>query len=210
MGLIHKKNQTNIRVLTILLFAITNPLFANEAADQCVRLFNDEDYSKAVRTCQKAAEQGDAAAQTVLGEMYDLGQGVEIDQKMVAKWWIKASDSSYLPAQNLLALKYYYGGDVFEPQPDWKQDYNKAYKIWKQSALKGVATSQYMLGEMYMHGQGVKADYSESYAWFKIALEGGYKLATDSLIELSRIISVDQKREGIERMKRLKILISNK
>ncbi len=191
-------------MLIVLLLLMWSEAFAGESAKRCLQLFDNAEYSKAVTVCQTAAEQGDTASQTVLGEMYDAGDGVEADQKIVAKWWTEAANNSYLPVQNLLALKYYYGGNVFELQPDWQQDYLQAFEIWKQSAIKGVATSQYMIGEMYLHGQGVDTDYSESYAWFKIALEGGYKLATDSLIELSRVISAEQKHNGFVRIKQIK------
>lgn len=194
--------------LTILLLTLCSQLLASETVAYCMQLFNDAKYSTAIAVCQNAAQQGDAPSQTILGEMYDSGQGLEADQKMVAKWWEAASAQSYLPAQNLLALKYYYGGDVFGPQKEWLQDYQKAYGLWRQSAFKGIATSQFMLGEMTMRGQGVKRDYSEAYAWFKISLQGGYKLATDSLIELSRLISEGQKRVGLGRIEELKVVIS--
>ena len=195
--------------LTFFLLLLSGQTQANETAKSCIKLFNNSEFSLAIPVCQQAAEQGDAASQTVLGEMYDLGQGVESDQIIVAKWWTKASDNAYLPAQNLLALKYYYGGDVFEQQQEWTLDYQQAFEIWKKSAFKSAPTSQFMLGEMYMRGQGVEADYAESYAWFNIALEGGYKLATDTLIELSRVISPDQKRAGLKRIDELKKRIIN-
>ena len=109
-----------------------------------------------------------------------------------------------LPAQNLLALKYYYGGDVFGPQAGWTQDYTRAFKIWQRSAKKGVEPSQFMLGVMYMLGQGVDSDYAEAHAWFNLALSGGYKLATDSLMELSHKISADEKRQGQQRLQQLR------
>jgi len=194
--------------LIIVLLLMFNLAVADQTSDRCLQLFNNADYAKAEEACLQAAELGDAASQTMLGEMYDEGNGVKSDQKVVAKWWTLAAESSYLPAQNLLALKYYYGGDVFEAQPEWTQDYKKAFDIWKQSAYRGVATSQYMMGEMFMQGQGVSADYVESFAWFKIALEGGYKLATDSLIELSRVITANQKQAGSARIISLKKEIS--
>ena len=194
--------------LSFLLLIISVQIFANAKVENCIQFFNDAEFLKAKIACQQAAEQGDAASQTVLGEMYDLGDGVTADQKMAAKWWNIAADNAYLPAQNLLAMKYYYGGDVFQQEAYWKRDYAKAFAIWEQSAFKSEVTSQFMLGEMYMNGLGVKADYAESYAWFKIALEGGYKLATDSLIELSRVISAQQKQAGVARADKLKKLIN--
>lgn len=193
------------KVSLVLIFFFFSPLtLSQQIADDCISQFNDSDFIKARETCQQAAEEGDAASQSVLGEMYDQGDGGATDHTLAEKWWSKAAANAYVPAQNLLAMKYYYGGDVFQKQPYWSQDYTKAFDIWKKSAFKSIATSQFMLGVMYQHGQGVKTDYVESYAWFKIALEGGYKLATDSLIELSRVISPEQKRLGAERIIDLK------
>jgi len=187
---------------------LASQTFANTTSEKCIQQFDDAEFVKAKISCQLAADNGDAASQTVLGEMYDLGDGVIADQKMAAKWWNIAADKAYLPAQNLLAMKYFYGGDIFQQQPEWDQDYSKAFEIWKQSAFNSEVTSQFMLGEMYKNGQGVTTNYAESYAWFKIALEGGYKLATDSLIELSRVISADQKNTGLDRIVDLKKLIA--
>ena len=172
--------------------------------DGCRNAFDDANYVQARSICRQAAERGFAESQTLLGEMYDRGLGVERNPAEVKKWWITASQQSYLPAQNLLALKFYYGGDVFGPQPGWTQDYQQARAIWQLSATQGIASSQFMLGELYLRGQGVQADYSEAYAWFNLALESGYKLASDSLIELSKVISSEQKKLGQQRQAELK------
>jgi TPR repeat protein len=194
-------------VLTIALLLASGNAITADNVSQCLQHFNDAEYDKAVPFCQQAANAGDAACQTVLGEMYDSGQGIEASPVLAAKWWNAASEQGYLPAQNLLALKYYYGGDVFGSQTGWGQDYKKAFELWQLSAYKGAATSQFMLGVLYMDGHGVERNYAEAYAWFNIALQGGNKLATDSLIELSRLITPEQKREGGVRIEVLKTQI---
>ena len=98
--------------MIVSLLLMIDPVVAGQTSARCIQLFNDSDYAKAINVCRQAAEQGDAASQTVLGEMYDAGDGVVSDQNEVARWWTRASESSYLLAQNLLALKYYYGGDT--------------------------------------------------------------------------------------------------
>lgn len=153
--------------------------------------------------CQQAAEKGHARSQTYLGELYDQGLAVEKKPELAALWWKAASRQGDIEARNLLAMKYYYGGNVFGPQPGWKQDYHSAFELWHKSALQGIAAAQFMLGEMYMRGHGVQQDYAESYAWFNLALMGGYRLATNSLIELSRKITPGQKQHGQARMKQL-------
>lgn len=187
-------------ILAALLGLAASRAMAADAALSCQQHFNDERYALAAQSCSIAARAGDASAQTMLGEMYDEGLGVEVSPLQAKTWWQAASAQSYLPAQNLLALKYYYGGDVFGPQPGWTQDYQQAYQLWSSSATKGAETSQFMLGEMYMRGQGVAVDYAEAYAWFHLALSDGYKLATDSLVELTRLMSPTQKRNGQARL----------
>lgn len=201
--------STVVSMLLLPLLAMSHHAFSSDNRGHCLQLFNDAEYSKAIAVCQQAAEDGAAAAQTVLGEMYDLGQGIEADQGMAARWWQAASAQSYLPAQNLLASKYYYGGDVFGPQQGWTQDYQQARELWEESAFKGVETSQFMLGVIYMEGRGVKPDNVEAYAWFKLAYQGGYKLATDTLVELSPVMSAQQRQAGLMRLEELKRLIAH-
>ena len=187
--------------ITFVLTSCTD--LSSDSAEQCLKYFNNADYSNAAKACQQAANDGDAASQSLLGELYDSGQGVETNPDLARKWWETAAAQDYLPSQNLLALKYYYGGDVFGSQPDWPQDYRKAYELWKQSAYRGVATSQFMLGTLYVDGLGVERNYAEAYAWLNLSSQGGYKLATDALVELSRLITPEQKQAGISRINEL-------
>ena len=194
--------DTIVALVTTLLVA--GNALASEAANECVRFFDDAEYDRAVPVCMQAAGEGDAPSQTVLGEMYDTGQGVKADAAQARRWWNAAAAQSFLPALNLLATKYYYGGEVYERQAEWPQDYSKAFQLWKQSAYRGAASSQFMLGVMYMDGTGVARDDSEAYAWLMIALEGGYKMATDVLNELSGRMGPQQKHAGIARTNTLK------
>ena len=50
-----------------------------------------EDDKEAVKWYRKAAEQGNAAAQWLLGYAYDYGKGVPEDSKEAAKWYLKAA-----------------------------------------------------------------------------------------------------------------------
>ena len=44
---------------------------------------------------QKAAEQGNAAAQCKLGVCYDNGTGVEKDEQKAVEWYQKAAEQGY-------------------------------------------------------------------------------------------------------------------
>ncbi|MEA3303961.1 MAG: tetratricopeptide repeat protein [Pseudomonadota bacterium] len=186
------------RLALILMSGIflSSTVSAGTAASLCTKLFDGASYSEAVTPCTSAAEGGDLNAQTILGELYDHSKGVAADASQSARWWGEASAKGHLPAQNLLALKYYYGGTVFGPEEGWKQDYNKAMEIWRSSAEQGEPTSQFMLGEMYKLGQGVAHNPQTAYAWFMLSSQGGYKLATDGAMEMSRIMTPQQKQQA--------------
>ena len=51
-----------------------------------------EDDTEAAKWFRKAAEQGDAEAQSKLGECYYFGIGVEKDETEALKWFRKAAE----------------------------------------------------------------------------------------------------------------------
>ena len=179
-----------------LIAAFTSVFFSNTQAatiaDECKRLFDEALWQQALSPCIQAAKAGDRPSQSILGELYDR-QGNSVRTHY---WWSQAANAGYLPARNQLAMKYYYGGSVFGKEKGWKQDYAKAYEIWKQDALQGVASAQFIVGEMHFRGQGVEQDLSEAWAWFNLALDRGYKMADDSLVEISKVITQKQRQLG--------------
>ena len=60
----------------------------------------------------KAAEQGDAKAQTSLGLMYQSGRGVKQDDFEGVKWLSKAADQGNASAQFVLGMSYLLGKGV--------------------------------------------------------------------------------------------------
>lgn len=180
----------------ILLMLFSSNIQAATPVDDCKRLFDEYLYKQAITPCVTAAQGGDNSSQTMLGEIYDQ----EGNSKKTAFWWNKAADAGYQPARNLLALKYFYGGTVLGPEKDWMQDYDRAYKIWIKDAEAGVATSQFMIGIMHQKGLGVNKNLSEAWFWLKRSLGNGYKLSTDVLIEISRDITVEQRKTAEEKL----------
>ena len=79
---------------------------------------------------QKAAEQGDADAQLLLGAMYELGSGVAQDDKQAAAWFRKAAEQGDAKAQRLLGMMYDIGVGVVQD--------NKLAYVWSSvSAANG-------------------------------------------------------------------------
>ena len=72
------------------------------------------DYAEAAIWYRKAADHGDAGAQTSLGLMYASGEGVRQDQAQAAIWFRKAADQGDALAQTSLGLMYEGGRGVLQ------------------------------------------------------------------------------------------------
>jgi TPR repeat protein len=51
-----------------------------------------KDFSEAAKWYRKAADQGDAKAQSMLGFIYYQGEGITKDFSEAIKWWNKAAE----------------------------------------------------------------------------------------------------------------------
>jgi TPR repeat protein len=89
------------------------------------------DQTQAARWFRKAADQGDAMAQSGLGKAYATGEGVPRDLAQAAHWFRKAADQGDATAQGRLGVMYFDGVGV-------PQDYVQAYMWLNLSASQGI------------------------------------------------------------------------
>ena len=68
--------------------------------------YKNGDYATAARLLRPLAEQGYVPAQSLLGVLYDQGQGVQQDYVEAMKWYRLAADQGYAPAQNSVGVLY--------------------------------------------------------------------------------------------------------
>ena len=54
-----------------------------------------QDYFEAVKWYRQAAEQGYVKAQFILGGLYLLGKGVQVNKSLAKEWFGKACDNGY-------------------------------------------------------------------------------------------------------------------
>ena len=80
------------------------------------------DFTEALMIIKPLAEQGNAKFQNLMGEMYDIGEGVKQDKIEAMQWYYKAAKQGNVDAQVNLLIKYDYGRSV-------KQDNLKAH-MW--------------------------------------------------------------------------------
>lgn len=84
------------------------------------------DYAEAAREYRAAAEQGNASAQSHLGNLYRMGQGVKQSDVEAVKWFRLAAAQGNAAGQGGLGLMYGAGDGV-------SQDYVRAY-MWSHLA----------------------------------------------------------------------------
>ena len=123
-------------------------------------------YATQLRLYRKPAEQGDAGAQCILGDLYLKGRGVDRNLNEAEKLFRKAAEQGNANAQYQLGTLYYTGVQV-------PQDYGLAMSLYRKAAEQGVAAAQYELGNLYYTGDGVPQDYAQAANWYRKAAEQG-------------------------------------
>jgi uncharacterized protein len=99
-------------------------------------------------TVCKAAAQGNALAQTLLGAIYCYGKGVPQDYQQAASWYRKAAEQGLAEAQFNLGNMYRYGKGL-------PADCEEAVSWYRRAGEQGCAEAQFSLGIMYATGAGI-------------------------------------------------------
>jgi enhanced entry protein EnhC len=119
----------------------------------------------------KAAEQGQPAAQYLLGHMYQLGKVDGTPNYVETKKWYEAAASHY--PQAFVAL-----GFVDETVDN---NYASAEKYYSSAANMGDAMGQFNLGLIYEYGKGIPVDKQKAKSFFTLAAQQGHAKAMTQL-----------------------------
>ncbi len=168
---------THSRLLCTLIFSVS-VAFAVQ---------NDE-----ISEFRRAAEQGYPSAQTALGMMYYLGEGVPQDYAEAVAWCHRAAEQGNARGQIELGRMHYHGEGV-------PQNYTEAFAWCHRAAEQGNARGQIELGRMYEDGQGVPKDYVSAYMYYNLAVAKGQTDAREQREELATKMTADQITEAQRR-----------
>lgn len=141
------------------------------------------------RKWKPLADQGDAAAQLILGIMYKDGKGVPQNSREAACWYRLAADQGDVMSQYSLGIMYAKGMGV-------PQDSREATRWYRLAAKQGDAAAQYNLGIMYDKGEGVPQDYVQAHMWLNLAAAQGYKESSDARDQVAGEMSQSQIEEA--------------
>ena len=122
----------------------------------------------------ESAEAGDAAAQIVLADLFEGGDGRLRDDAKARVWYRRAAEQGLAEAQYGLGVLLFEGrGGPEEPEVgiEWLQE----------SAAGGHLEAMNSLGIVYSMGRGIPKDSAEAMRWFERAAEGGHLTAQLSL-----------------------------
>ena len=135
-----------------------------------------EDRVEAVKWYRRAAEQGDADGQYLLGWAYANASSYDLDEigddakneAEAVRWLRLAAEQGHAEAQATLGDKYFYGWDT-----TWV-DVEEAIKWYRLAAGQGDVGAQDNLGFIYEYGMGVAKNSAEAAKWYRLAAEQGY------------------------------------
>lgn len=180
------------------------PTFKEAAA-----LYSDDNYPAAYEVAVPLATKGDVKAQIMLGEMYELGRGRQIDMANALQWYEMAAAQDHTGAMfriGMLNLTGQAGSADPAKARKWLSkaaaaDHMKANnelgliyyqgngvladpvlaaRHIRKAADAGLAQAQYNLGLLYVNGDGVDKNLTTASIWFqKAAVQGLPEAALD-------------------------------
>jgi TPR repeat protein len=160
------------------------------------------DHPGAIEVLRPLADQGDAAAQEVLGKIHLSGEGAARDDIIAFKWFLQAAERGQVEAQLELGRMYRDGvgvsvngnlamywfdraakkeapdaynamGELNLGHPDVLENAAAARRFFLSGANLDHAGAMYNLGMIYLAGNGVTQDGIEAYKWFELSAQTG-------------------------------------
>jgi len=145
------------------------------------------DFRRAVEEWRPPAVAGDADAQFNLAQAYKLGRGVPLDPTLAESWFRKAALQGHVQAQDNYGLALFQAGKRADALP-WLE----------KGVARGEPRTQLVLGTMLFNGDGVPRDYPRAYALMTLASGKGLKSAGETLAQMDRYISPEDRGRGTE------------
>ncbi|WP_405239755.1 SEL1-like repeat protein [Lentisalinibacter orientalis] len=83
-------------------------------------------------------------------------------------------------------------------------DYERAFRIWRKDLVEiGDKYAQYMVGYLYLTGQGTERDAARAYAWYRLAAERGHDELVAVMEELEDQLAPAELEAGMAEYERL-------
>ncbi len=188
----YRRGVRALRVLAgafVIVVGASHVVAVADALDDAKAAFARGAYAAGVALLQPIAEQGDAAAQGILGYMYSTGSGVPQDNAAAFNWYSLAAAQGDDEAQYNIGVMYAEGKGV-------DQDDVEAVKWYRLAADQRNVHAQQNLGVAYGTGRGVPKDLVRAYMWFSLAAAQGNERAARNRDTAAGVLTDAQVAEG--------------
>ncbi len=128
------------------------------------------DYDLAMKNLGMAADEGHAAAYTLIGHLYRDGHGVAEDGPEAARYYTRGAELGHCAAQLSLARMYHIGSSL-------GRDEALAERWYREAAMRGYPWAQFALASFHENGVLVQKDDVQAYFWFSALAENPRRLS---------------------------------
>jgi TPR repeat protein len=176
--------SVRINKIALLIILFLFPLFIDAQSDSKpeneesfrigMELYDKKDYKKAFPYLLQSAEWGNSDSQHIIGRMYNLGEGVDVNYAKAWEWYKKAADQGNLKSYNNMGTMYSIGQGV-------EKNESEALKCFLKAAEGGIDVAQVNVGNFYRLGRLGEPNLPEAKKWYeKAALQNN----TDGQLKL--------------------------
>jgi len=133
-------------------------------ADEAYGAYQRGQYLTAFKLALDRAENGDAAAQTLIAIMYEKGQGVKQNLEEATIWYGIAANSGNRDAQFAYALRLLRGQGV-------KQDLEEGFEMMEKAAIGGHPQAMFNHANQLINQRPTSAGYRNALPFFEKAAD---------------------------------------
>jgi len=160
------------------------------AAEAAWQAFEKGDYAEALRLARPLAGNGNRRAQTILGELYYEGLGVQEDRVEAMRWTRLAAEQGVAQAQENLGFFLELGHGV-------AIDLSEAALWYRRAAAQGRLDSHYALAQL-LERQGTQGSVREAETFYRRAASQGHAQSQFALAQyLERQNNLPAQREAV-------------
>ena len=198
-----KKNNLIILIGALL---IACPLSAQTENTQQTAASGMETVADSLKTIVRQAEQGNAAAQNIVGTWYYKGEHYAQDYGKAAKWWSLAAKQANADAIGNLGLLYQFGHGVAADSARAMKYYWAAIErgnldlLRQREELAGQAGERFnniLCAVCYQEGKGVEKNLQKAADFYKVAAKNG---SVDACRELAFIYQRQKSFDAAQKM----------
>lgn len=122
----------------------------------------------------KAAKDGDAEGNCMIGYIYDIGLWLSRDEEVAYSYYAKAADTNDFDVITALALRFQIGKNI-------QKEEEVAANIFEVIAERGDMLAQYRIGLCYLNGLGRERNKEIALKWLGKAIKQGCEEAKEAL-----------------------------